>query len=115
MLTDQVQQPHKPPDSEKQKQYEVKSSRSAVSDPLWPVDCSPPGSSVYGILLARILEWVFYLVLITFYYKQIFVIVEANIQPRRYLWLYALNLEEEGRSLKNDYSNAKKFLCQNIS
>ena len=22
------------------------------------VDCSPPGSSVYGILLARILEWV---------------------------------------------------------
>ena len=26
---------------------------------LWnPVDCSPPGSSVYGILQARILEWV---------------------------------------------------------
>ena len=23
-----------------------------------PVDCSPPGSSVYGILQARILEWV---------------------------------------------------------
>ena len=23
-----------------------------------PVDCSLPGSSVYGILLARILEWV---------------------------------------------------------
>ena len=23
-----------------------------------PVDCSPPGSSVHGILLARILEWV---------------------------------------------------------
>ena len=22
-----------------------------------PVDCSPPGSSVHGILLARILEW----------------------------------------------------------
>ena len=25
-----------------------------------PVDCSPPGSSVHGILLARILEWVAY-------------------------------------------------------
>ena len=23
-----------------------------------PVDCSPPGSSVHGILQARILEWV---------------------------------------------------------
>ena len=25
---------------------------------LWPVDCGPPGSSVHGILQARILEWV---------------------------------------------------------
>ena len=26
---------------------------------LWdPLDCSPPGSSVHGILQARILEWV---------------------------------------------------------
>ena len=24
-----------------------------------PMDCSPPGSSVHGILQARILEWVF--------------------------------------------------------
>ena len=23
-----------------------------------PLDCRPPGSSVYGILLARLLEWV---------------------------------------------------------
>ena len=23
-----------------------------------PVDCSPPGSSVHGILQARVLEWV---------------------------------------------------------
>ena len=23
-----------------------------------PMDCSPPGSSVYGVLQARILEWV---------------------------------------------------------
>ena len=33
-------------------------SRSVVSDSLPPVDCSPPSSSVHGILQARILEWV---------------------------------------------------------
>ena len=31
---------------------------SVVSDSLQPMDCSPPGSSVHGILQARILEWV---------------------------------------------------------
>ena len=30
---------------------------SVLSDSLRPVDCSPPGSSVHGILQARILEW----------------------------------------------------------
>ena len=33
-------------------------SRSVVSDSLRPVDCSPPSSSIHGILQARILEWV---------------------------------------------------------
>ena len=33
-------------------------THSAVSNPLWSVDCSPPGSSVPGILQARILQWV---------------------------------------------------------
>ena len=33
-------------------------SHSVMSDSLWPHDCSPPGSSVHGILQARILEWV---------------------------------------------------------
>ena len=33
-------------------------SRSGVSNSLWPMDNSPPGSSVHGILRARILEWV---------------------------------------------------------
>ena len=32
-------------------------SSSAVSDSLQPLDDSPQGSSVYGILQARILEW----------------------------------------------------------
>ena len=48
----------------------VDPSKVASNDPWLPVliqscpdlcdpkDCSPPGSSVYGILLARILEWV---------------------------------------------------------
>ena len=36
----------------------MKWSRSAVSDSLRPVDCSPSSSSVHGILQARILEWV---------------------------------------------------------
>ena len=31
---------------------------SVMSDPLWPMSCSPPGSSVHEILQARILEWV---------------------------------------------------------
>ena len=30
----------------------------SASDSLWPMDYSPPGSFVYGILQARILEWV---------------------------------------------------------
>ena len=29
-----------------------------MSDSVTPMDCSPPGSSVPGILQARILEWV---------------------------------------------------------
>ena len=33
-------------------------SRSVASDSLCSFDCSPPESSVYGILQARILEWV---------------------------------------------------------
>ena len=33
-------------------------SLSVVSDSCNPMDCSPPGSSVHGILQARILEWV---------------------------------------------------------
>ena len=31
---------------------------AVTSDSLWPYDCSLPGSSVHGILQARILEWV---------------------------------------------------------
>ena len=34
-------------------------SHSVVSSHCDPMDCSPPGSSVHGILQARILEWPF--------------------------------------------------------
>ena len=38
--------------------YSVYVSHSIMSDSLWPpMDYSPPGSSVHGILQARILEW----------------------------------------------------------
>ena len=33
-------------------------SCSVVPNSLWPMDCSPPGSSVHGILQVRILEWI---------------------------------------------------------
>ena len=33
-------------------------SLSVVSDSLKPMDSNPPGSSVHGILQARILEWI---------------------------------------------------------
>ena len=38
--------------------WKWKWSRSVMSNSLRPVDCSPPSSSVHGILQARILEWV---------------------------------------------------------
>ena len=34
-----------------------KGSRSVMSNPSDPMDCSPPGSSIYGIFQARVLEW----------------------------------------------------------
>ena len=33
-------------------------SHSVMSEPLWPMECSPPGPSFCGISQARILEWV---------------------------------------------------------
>ena len=39
-----------------QAQYTL--AHSVMPNSLWPMDCSPPGSSVYGIFQARILKWV---------------------------------------------------------
>ena len=33
-------------------------SHTVISDSLWPMDCSSPGSSVHGIFQATILEWI---------------------------------------------------------
>ena len=38
--------------------WKWKWSRSVLSNSLWPVDCSPPSSSIHRILQARILKWV---------------------------------------------------------
>ena len=39
-------------------EHPLEKGMSIMSDSLWPIDCSSPGSSVHGILQARILEWV---------------------------------------------------------
>ena len=44
-----------PSDSPSESESEVAQSCPTLCDPM---DCSPPGSSVHGILQARILEWV---------------------------------------------------------
>ena len=41
--------------AESESESEVAQSCPTLCD---PVDCSPPGSSIHGILQARILEWV---------------------------------------------------------
>ena len=46
--------PFPPPMHESEK---WKWSRSVVSDSSNPMDCSPSGSSIHGILQARVLEW----------------------------------------------------------
>jgi len=38
--------------------FEISIMCSVISDCLRPIDCSPPCSSVHGISLARILQWV---------------------------------------------------------
>ena len=38
-----------------------------------PMDCSPPGSSVHGILQARILEWV-----AIYFSREIYLYIDAN-------------------------------------
>ena len=48
--------PRKPSDCSWSKSESV--GLAVVSDSLDPVDCSRPGSSVHGILQARILEWI---------------------------------------------------------
>ena len=42
---------------ESESESEDTQSYPTLSDPMDPMDCSLPGSSVYGILQARVLEW----------------------------------------------------------
>ena len=62
---------------------EVAESCPTLSDPM---DCSPPGSSVHGILQARVLEWVAIFSALTFiisfllnyYFAVIFLILMSD-------------------------------------
>ena len=60
---------------------EVTQLRPTLSD---PVDCSPPGSSVHGILQARVLEWgaINYhtIAFISHVIKEMFQILQARLQ-----------------------------------
>ena len=55
-----------------------------------PMDCSPPGSSVLGLLQARILEWVavpfsevlFYIISTTYMHR-----IYVSDPPRAHMWL----------------------------
>ena len=56
-----------------------------------PLDCSPPGSSVHGILQARILEWV----VISF--------SRGSFQPRDQTWVsHIVGRYTRGSDIKED-------------
>ena len=74
-----------------------KQSSSVVSDSLDPVDCSPPGSSIHGILQARILEWV----AISFSRD----LLDTGIKPRSPT-LQAVSLMSEPPGKPNDISKS---------
>ena len=67
----------------------VKWSRSVMSNSLWPVDCSPPSSSVHGILQARILEWV----AISFSKKSPAIITLLSVFPFRPINIHLIYLQ----------------------
>ena len=55
-----------------------------------PLDCSPPGSSVYGILQARILEWVaISLLLMAQWVKN-----PPAVQETQEMWVQSLGRED---------------------
>ena len=76
---------------------EWKWSRSVVSDSLLPMDCSPPGSSIHGILQARILEWV------TIFFSRGYFQLRTKL-PSPALWADTLPLNHQG-------SPAFYFVC----
>ena len=95
---------------------EVAQSCPTRSDPM---DCSPPGSSVHGILQARVLEWdaiAFSDIHTTKFKKYAFLIVafgEGNGTPLQYsclenpmdggAWKAAVHGVAEGRTLLSDF------------
>ena len=75
-------------------------SRWVESSSCDPTDCSPPGSSVHGILQPRILEWV------TISFSR------GSFPPRNRTWVSciavnSLTTELQGNQLKADYDTLK--------
>ena len=60
LLQLQASPPHSSKEEEQRGPEEHALSHSVCPTLCNPMDCSPPGSSVHGILQARILEWVAY-------------------------------------------------------
>ena len=72
-----------------------------------PVDCSPPGSSVYGIFQARILEWI----AISFSRD----LLNPGIEPRSSaMWADSLLSESPGKPKITGVGNLGLLHCRRI-
>ena len=69
---------------------------------LWdPVDCSPPGSSVHGVLQARILEWVQF----------------SSLQSLSHVWLFVTPwtaARQASLSIANSQSLLKRMSIESV-
>ena len=83
---------------------EVKWSEVAQSCPTLcdPVDCSPPGSSVHGILQARILEWV------TIKWRRTKEPLDESERGELKSWLKAQHSENEDHGIWSHHFMAKR-------
>ena len=84
-------------------------SHSVMSDSLQPIDCSLPGSSLHGILQARILEWV-----AIYYPAHVFrdVLFSISQNTELFLLFYRLNFCRVGVRGASQMAHGKESACQ---
>ena len=88
----------------------VVQSLVAVSDSCNPMDCSPPGSSVRGILQARTLEWVAIdYIHITILHNKMVNIYNSLIKCMQCLLCLPLSLHYRNSPFASDYSGEQKI------